>query len=197
MASVPAAHRPAVLSDLIPGARVRDAALVVGGAALTGLAAQVSFGWPVPWSGQTFAVLLVGAALGMNRAALSLALYALAGAAGVPWFADGTSGVISATTGGLLPSFGYILGFIVAAAIVGKLAERGGDRTVLRTVGTMVVGNVVIYAFGIPVLMATLDLGLGTALWEGAGKFLVGDGLKIALAAGLLPLAWKLAGPKR
>ncbi|GGK69025.1 biotin biosynthesis protein BioY [Planomonospora parontospora subsp. parontospora] len=187
MANASPVAQPAVLSDLIPGARVRDAALVVGGAALTGLAAQLAFPmWPVPVTGQTFAVVLVGAALGMNRAALSMALYMLVGIAGVPWFAGGASGF-----GG--PTFGYVLGFIAAAALVGRLAERGGDRTVARTVGTMVLGNLTIYAFGLPVLIATLGLGLGEALAAGVIPFLVGDAIKIAVAAGLLPAAWKLA----
>ncbi|GIH98910.1 biotin transporter BioY [Planobispora takensis] len=187
MANASSVARPAVLSDLIPGTRVRDVALVVGGAALTGLAAQLSFPmWPVPVTGQTFAVLLVGATLGMGRAALSMALYMAVGIAGVPWFAEGASGF-----GG--PTFGYVVGFIAAAAVVGKLAERGGDRTVARTVGTMVLGNLVIYAFGLPVLMATLGLGLGKALAVGVIPFLVGDAIKIAVAAGLLPAAWKLA----
>ncbi|MFJ2028949.1 biotin transporter BioY [Streptosporangium sp. NPDC087985] len=186
MVNASSVARPAVLSDLIPGSRVRDIALVLGGAALTGLSAQLTFPmWPVPVTGQTFAVVLVGAALGMNRAALSMVLYTLVGIAGVPWFAGGASGFGGAT-------FGYILGFIAAAALVGKLAEHGGDRTVLRTVGTMVFGNLVIYAFGLPVLIAVTGLDLGTALVEGAGKFLIGDALKIAVAAGLLPAAWKL-----
>ncbi|MFI6788531.1 biotin transporter BioY [Nonomuraea sp. NPDC050383] len=187
MASAPVSIRPAVLSDLLPGSRVRDVALVVGGAGLTGLAAQLTVPlWPVPVTAQTFAVLLVGAALGMNRAAASMALYLVAGIAGVPWFAGHSSG-----WGGA--SFGYVLGFIAAAAVVGKLAERGADRTVLGTVGTMALGNVIIYAFGLPVLVAVTGLDLGTALVEGAGKFLLGDAVKIAVAAGLLPLAWKLA----
>lgn len=188
MANASSMVRPAVLSDLIPASRVRDVALVVGGAALTGLAAQLSFpvpGSPVPVTGQTFAVVLVGAALGMNRAALSMALYMLAGVAGVPWFADGASGFAGA-------SFGYVLGFIAAAALVGRLAERGGDRTVPRTVGTMVLGNLVIYAFGLPVLIAVTGMDLSKAFAVGAGNFLLGDALKIAIAAGLLPAAWKL-----
>lgn len=188
MANASSMVRPAVLSDLIPASRVRDVALVVGGAALTGLAAQLSFpvpGSPVPVTGQTFAVVLVGAALGMNRAALSMALYMLAGVAGVPWFADGASGFAGA-------SFGYVLGFIAAAALVGRLAERGGDRTVSRTVGTMVLGNLVIYAFGLPVLIAVTGMDLSKAFAVGAGNFLLGDALKIAIAAGLLPAAWKL-----
>ncbi|GAA2889870.1 biotin transporter BioY [Streptosporangium fragile] len=190
MANASSVARPAVLSDLIPASRVRDIALVVGGAALTGLAAQLSFplpGSPVPVSGQTFAVVLVGAALGMNRAVLSMALYMLAGVAGVPWFAEGTSGFGGA-------SFGYVIGFIAAAAVVGKLAERGGDRTVLRTVGTMVLGNLVIYAFGLPVLIAVAQVDLATGLALGVLPFLLGDALKIAVAAGLLPAAWKLSG---
>ncbi|MEU0520045.1 biotin transporter BioY [Streptosporangium sp. NPDC006007] len=188
MANASSMVRPAVLSDLIPASRVRDVALVVGGAALTGLAAQLSFpvpGSPVPVTGQTFAVVLVGAALGMNRAALSMALYMLVGVAGVPWFADGASGFAGA-------SFGYVLGFIAAAALVGRLAERGGDRTVPRTVGTMVLGNLVIYAFGLPVLIAVTGMDLSRAFAVGAGNFLLGDALKIAIAAGLLPAAWKL-----
>lgn len=191
MTSSPMAIRPAVLSDLLPGSRVRDVALVIGGAGLTGLAAQLTFPtWPVPVTGQTFAVLLVGAALGMNRAAAGMALYLVAGIAGVPWFAGGSSGFVGAT-------FGYLLGFVVAAAVVGKLAERGADRKVLSTVGVMALGNVIIYAFGVPVLIAVTGFDLGTALLEGAGKFLVGDAIKIAVAAGVLPLAWRFARPSR
>ena len=182
------ASRPAVLSDLIPASRVRDALLVVGGAALTGLAAQLSVpvpGSPVPVTGQTFAVVLVGAALGLNRAALSMGLYVLAGVAGVPWFQGASHGFVGAT-------FGYLLGFVAAAALVGRLAERGGDRTVPRTLATMVLGNLVVYAFGLPVLMAVTGMDLGTALSKGVVPFLIGDALKIALAAGLLPAAWRL-----
>ncbi|MEV0969122.1 biotin transporter BioY [Microtetraspora glauca] len=190
MTEIATGVRPAVLSDLIPGARVRDAALVLGGAALTGLAAQLSFpipGSPVPVTGQTFAVVLVGAALGFNRAALSMGLYVLAGIAGVPWFTGGGHGPGGAT-------FGYLIGFVVAAALVGRLAERGGDRTPARTAGTMILGNLVIYAFGVPVLMAVTGMGLAPALAAGVVPFLAGDAVKIAVAAGLLPAAWKLTG---
>ena len=124
------ATRPrTTLADMLPGERVRDAVVVVLGAVLTGLAAQVSFhipGTPVPVTGQTFAVLLTGAALGFGRAALSMLLYMAAGIAGVPWYANHGSGF-----GG--PAFGYVVAFIGAAALVGWLAERGGDRTVART----------------------------------------------------------------
>jgi biotin transport system substrate-specific component len=183
-----AVARPAVLGDLVPGRLVRDVALVVGAAVFVGVAAQVSIpipGTPVPVSGQTFAVLLSGAALGLNRAALSMALYALAGVVGVPWFASGGSGWHFA-------SFGYVLGFVLAGAVVGALAARGGDRSPLRTVATMTLGTLLIYAAGVPWLMAMTHANLGQAFTMGVRPFLVGDALKVLLAAGLLPGAWHL-----
>ncbi|TQE22167.1 biotin transporter BioY [Streptomyces ipomoeae] len=176
-----------VLADLLPASRVRDVALVAGGAALTGLAAQISVpvpGSPVPVTGQTFAALLVGTALGAGRGVAALVLYALAGLAGVPWFAGGTSGV------GV--SFGYILGMILASAAVGALARRGADRSMLRMAGTMLVGETIIYAVGVPYLAATADISLSAAVALGLTPFLIGDALKAALAMGLLPTAWKL-----
>ncbi|GAB2906857.1 biotin transporter BioY [Streptomyces heilongjiangensis] len=176
-----------VLADLLPASRVRDIALVVGGAALTGLAAQIAVpvpGSPVPVTGQTFAALLVGTALGAGRGVASLALYALVGLLGVPWFANGTSGV------GV--SFGYILGMILASAAVGALARRGADRSVLRMAGTMLVGEAIIYAVGVPYLAATADITLASAVAAGLTPFLIGDALKAALAMGALPTAWKL-----
>jgi biotin transport system substrate-specific component len=183
-----AAARPAVLGDLVPGRLVRDVTLVVGAAAFVGMAAQISVpvpGTPVPVSGQTFAVLLSGAALGLNRSVISMVLYALAGALGVPWLAQGASGWHIA-------SFGYILGFILAGAAVGALAERGADRSPLRTVATMTLGTALIYAVGVPWLMAMTHADFGAALGMGVRPFLVGDALKVLLAAGLLPGAWKL-----
>ncbi len=182
-----AGHRP-VLADLVPGALVRDAVLVAGGAALTGAAAQLIIpvpGSPVPMTGQTFAALLVGAALGWKRGALSMALYLAVGAAGFGWFQDGSSGLFGA-------SAGYIVGFVFAGALVGALAGRGGDRTPLRMAGTMVVGNLVIYSIGVPWLMASLDVGLSAGLAKGVVPFLIGDALKIAVAAALLPGTWAL-----
>ncbi|MFI6008789.1 biotin transporter BioY [Streptomyces sp. NPDC051243] len=178
-----------VLADLLPASRVRDIALVVGGAALTGLAAQISVpvpGSPVPVTGQTLAVLLVGTALGAGRGFLSLALYALAGIAGVPWFADGTSGATA-------PSFGYILGMILASTVVGALARRGADRTVLRTAGAMLLGEAIIYAVGVPYLALATGMSASAAVAAGLTPFLIGDALKAALAMGALPTAWKLA----
>ena len=179
--------RRAVLADLVPGSLVRDVALVVAGAGLTGLAAQVALpvpGSPVPITGQTFAALLVGAALGWRRGGVSMALYLVAGVAGVPWFQGGASGTPA--------SLGYVVGFVLAGALVGHLAARGGDRTPLRTVGTMALGNLAIYACGVPWLMAAAGVGFDQALRLGVAPFLLGDALKIALAAGLLPAAWLL-----
>jgi biotin transport system substrate-specific component len=187
--SVVPVARPAVLADLVPGALLRDAALILGGAALTGLAAQLVVpvpGSPVPITGQTFGALLVGAGLGWRRGAASMLLYLVAGMAGVPWFQDGQSGWLGVTGG-------YLVGFAVAAVLVGFLASRGGDRTPLRTVGTMVLGNLVIYAIGVPWLMALTGFDLATAVDRGVVPFLIGDAVKILLAAGLLPGAWALA----
>ncbi|MET3983813.1 biotin transporter BioY [Streptomyces sp. PvR034] len=192
-ASVPttAAFRPgAVLADLLPASRVRDIALVVGGAALTGLAAQIAVpvpGSPVPVTGQTFAALLVGTAFGARRGFLSLALYALVGAAGMPWFANGTSGAGGA-------SFGYVLGMLLAATVVGALARRGADRSVVRTALTMAAGSAVIYAVGVPYLALSTGMSFGAAVAAGLTPFLIGDALKAVLAMGLLPAAWKLVG---
>ena len=187
-----AVAQPAVLADVwidrAEGARslARQAILVVGGAAFVGLAAQVAIPLPftpVPLTLQTFAVLLAGAALGSMRGIMAMALYAVAGIAGVPWFAEGSSGFA-------MPSFGYILGFIVAAGIVGRIAEHGATLTAWRTAGLMIVGNVVIYAVGVTWLKYAIDASWATALQLGVAPFLIGDVVKIALAAGLLPLTW-------
>ncbi|CAL9535388.1 biotin transporter BioY [Streptomyces sp. enrichment culture] len=178
-----------VLADLLPASRVRDAALVLGGAALTGVAAQIAVpvpGSPVPVTGQTFAALLVGTALGARRGVLSLAFYALAGLAGVPWFAQGASGFG-------MPSFGYVLGMVLAAALVGALARRGADRSVWRTAGSMLLGSAVIYAVGVPYLALATGMSASAAIAAGLTPFLIGDALKAALAMGLLPTAWKFA----
>lgn len=183
-----------VLADLLPAATrtrawVRDAVLILSGAVLTGLAAQLSLpvpGSPVPVTGQTFAVLAVGATLGASRGFLAQALYLLAGVAGVPWYAGGTHGAFGA-------SFGYVIGFPIAAAVVGALARRGADRGPLRTLGAMAVGSVLIYAVGVPWLAASSHLTLSAAISLGLVPYLLGDAIKAALAMGVLPTAWKLA----
>lgn len=178
-----------VLADLIPGARVRDAALVAGGAALTGIAAQISIHtWltPVPFTLQTMAVLLVGAALGPWRGAAALALYAVAGSLGVPWFANQAHGWAYA------PSFGYVVGFIAAAAAVGWLARRGGDRRVLSTALILVVGDIILLAIGTAWLAVDLGVSLSQAYLWGVQPFLIGDLIKLLVAALILPSAWRL-----
>jgi biotin transport system substrate-specific component len=152
-----------------------------------GIAAQVAIPLPftpVPLTLQTFAVLLAGAALGSLRGVASMGLYALMGVVGVPWFSEGSSGFSTA-------SFGYILGFILAAFIVGRLAERGASTTSIQTAALMVIGNLAIYAVGVTWLKFAIDSSWATALSLGVVPFLIGDAIKIALAAGLLPLSWK------
>lgn len=183
------ATRRLVLADLVPGTVARDVALVAGGCGLTAAAAQLQFTVPalspVPFTMQTFAVLLVGAALGPGRALASMTIYLAAGLAGVPWFAGGTSGYH-------LVTLGYLVGFAVAAVLVGELARRGGDRNPWRAAGTMLVGNLAVYAFGVPIMAAATGMSLSLALEKGAGVFLLPDAIKIVLAAGLLPATWAM-----
>jgi biotin transport system substrate-specific component len=174
---------------------LRAVLLVVGGAGLTALAAQLAWQapWsPVPYTGQTAAVLLVGTVLGSRMGTLSMALYVLAGAIGFGVFAGGASGLYD-THGALSATFGYLVGFIVAAGLVGFLAERRWDRSPLRAAGLMVLGNLVIYAIGVPVLAISLGMTTGDALWYGAIVFVPWDAFKVVVAAGLLPLAWRVA----
>ena len=186
-------RRELVLADLIPGTLVRDVLLVLGFAALTGLSAQISIRLPftpVPITGQTLAVLLGGMALGAPRAVLGMLAYLAIGLIGLPWFAGGAGGwaVVSSA------SFGYLLGFILAAAVVGWLAARGFDRGPLRVLLAMVFGNALIYLLGAAWLAVDLHLGVSQALSLGVTPFLLGDAIKAAVAMGLLPGAWRLAG---
>jgi len=174
-------------------AAIYNVALVIGGSFLIALFAQIAIGWPVPVTGQTFAVLMIGALFGARRASLSVLAYIAEGAAGLPVFAHGRSGflVLSGPTGG------YIIGFVVAAYIVGLLAEKGWDRRIGTTVLAMIFGNLVIYAFGLLwlcclILIIKLPVGSDRVLVEGLYRFIPGDMLKIALAAIVLPSGWKL-----
>jgi biotin transport system substrate-specific component len=187
--STAAAHplgRSGVLADLIPGALVRDTALVGGYAVAIALSSRLAVPLPftpVPITAQTFVVLLGAAALGVRRAGFGAALYLVLGLAGTPWFA---------VTGGA--TLGYILGFVLAAMVVGRLAARGADRSLAGTVGMMVAGNLVIYACGVSFLAFYLGVGPGRALALGAVPFLLGDLVKVLGAAVLLPAAWRFAG---
>ena len=182
-----ASPAPRVLADYAARTALAQIVLVFCGAAFVGIAAQVAIPLPftpVPLTLQTFAVLLAGAALGSLRGVASMALYALMGVVGVPWFSEGSSGFSTA-------SFGYILGFILAAFIVGRLAERGASTTPIHSAALMVIGNLAIYAVGVTWLKFAIDSSWATALSLGVVPFLIGDAIKIALAAGLLPLSWK------
>lgn len=145
---------------------------------------------PVPITGQTLGVLLVGASLGSALGAVSLALYLAQGAVGLPFFSGGDSGLeflrLSAATGG------YLWGFIASAAVVGALAERRWDRSIRSAIGEMFLGELVLYAIAIPWLMQALDVSFTKALELGFTPFVVGDTIKLLAAAGLLPLAWRV-----
>lgn len=199
--------RAATLSDVaVPwagGAQVatwaRAALLVVAGAGLTALSAQIAWQAPwttVPYTGQTAAVLLVGTVLGSRLGLASMVLYVAAGALGLGVFSGGSSGLFDAA-GALSGSVGYLAGFIVAAALVGRLAEHRWDRSPLRAAGLMVIGNLVIYAIGVPILAWTLGMSAGDALFYGAVVFMPWDAFKVLVAAGLLPLAWRALGSDR
>jgi biotin transport system substrate-specific component len=190
--STAAVVQPRVLADLVPRVRARDAALIVAAAALTALCAQISFylpGNPVPVTGQTFAVLLSGAALGANRGAAAMLLYILAGMIGMPVFADGAHGIdiVTGATGG------YLIGFLAAGWVVGRLAEARFDRKPVTALPLFLIGSAIIYAIGVPWLAVSADQSLGWAISNGFVDFIPGDLVKAAAAAGLLPLAWTLA----
>lgn len=190
---------PIVLSDLIPmprsmrHGRLRDVTLVVGGALFTALAAQVvvHLGFtPVPITGQTFAVLTVGGVLGARRAMASQVLYWVLGAIGLPFYADAASGWSTATGATL----GYFVGFVVASGLVGWFADRREDRHYVSSLSSFVFGSVVIYLFGALWLAFHLGIPVATgdknAMTLGVYPFLVGDAVKVALAAAVTPIGW-------
>ena len=186
--------KPTIVDRFIKRSLAADIALVVAGAALTAVAAQISIpAYPVPFTLQTLVVLLVGATLGSRRGILSLGLYAIAGLAGIPVFApksDGSHVVgIAAFVG---PTAGFIFGFVVAAFLVGLLAERKWSSNVLKTFVAFVVGSAVIYLIGIPVLASTAFKGDVAAAISFMVPFMVWDVVKAVIAAGLLPGAWLL-----
>lgn len=179
----------------LPRSAVVSILLVVAAAALTALAAQ----WrihlpftPVPITGQTFAVLLTGAGLGWKLGASGQLLYLAVGAAGAPVFSDASGGfdVIIGATGG------YLIGFVLAAGVVGWMAEHRQDRTFATMFTAFILGSAVIYVCGVTGLMISADMSVVAAVEAGVVPFLLGDLLKAAAAGILLPGAWKMLGDR-
>ena len=192
MSSLSLAPRRSVLADrVLPRSLAVDVALVVGGAALTAALAQVAIPlWPVPITGQTLAVLLVGSSLGAARGALSMVLYALVGALGAPIFSEASSGtgVLFGATGG------YIVGFVLAAAFTGWLAQRHWERGLVRGMLAFVAGSAVVFLVGLPWLQVSLGLTWPQTLAAGLTPFIVGGVVKAVIAALVLRGAWALVG---
>jgi biotin transport system substrate-specific component len=167
----------------------REIVLVLGGALLIALAAQIRIALPfspVPVTGQTFAVLLLGALYGRTRGVATVLAYLGLGAVGFPVFAGGAAGAARLVG----PTAGYLAGFVAAAFVVGALAERGWDRRPWTTAAAMVVGSLVIYAAG--VVWLSRFVGWDKVLATGVLPFLAGDAAKIVLATALLPVGWKV-----
>lgn len=166
-----------------------ETTLILTGSLLIALSAQVAVPLafsPVPVTGQTFAVLLIGALFGSRRGAATVIVYLIEGACGLPFFAErtGSAAILLGPTGG------YLIGFVGAAYLTGWLAERGWDRGLFSTAAAMVLGNMVIYITGLAWLSSFV--GLENVLALGLYPFVPGAIVKIALAAMLLPTAWKL-----
>lgn len=175
----------AVLADLLPRSLAIDIGQVAGFVVLLTLSARIIIPLPftpVPVTAQTLVVLGGAVALGATRATVGAAIYLLAGVGGVPLLASGGA------------TLGYVVGFVVAAACVGRIADRRRARTVIGVAATMVLGNLIVYAIGVPYLAHAAGLSLGAAVGAGVVPFLLGDLAKIALASALVPTAWNLLG---
>lgn len=208
LARVPPFERGLTLGDFLVPIRLGERAaawqrhllMIAAGVVIIAASAQVVIPLPftpVPITGQTFGVLFSAALLGFRRSLLTVGLYLLLGFVGLPIFAGWSSGLgkVATFADGVLalaPSGGYLLGFLLAAGLVGRLAELGWDRRIGGSIAAMFLGNVVIYLFGVPWLMAAASLDLWTGLEKGLYPFLIGDAVKLALAAGLLPAGWWL-----
>jgi len=182
--------RALTLSDVFMPQRalVRDALLVLGASVAIGLSAFVAIPLPftpVPLTLQTLVVLLAGITLGRRRGVLAVLVYIAQGLAGLPVFAGGGVGMARL----LGPTGGYLVGFVLAAGLVGWLAEKGWDRKVRSALGALALGTVVIHGAG--ALWLATFVGLPAALVQGVLPFLVGDAMKIAAATTTLPLAWR------
>lgn len=189
-----------VFADTLPVEKLKahawlyDSFLVLGGSFLMALSAQIAIPLPfspVPITGQTFAILVVGILLGKRRGTAAVLAYLMEGAIGLPVFAGGAAGIAKI----LGPTGGYLVSFLPAAYLVGYLAEKGWDRKVSTTFLVMILGNIVIFGFG--ALWLAKFVGLNQAFSLGILPFLAGDVVKIGLAAFVLPGAWKLLGEKK
>ena len=196
--------RPTLADRIFSRGIVTDLVLIAAGAALTSVLAQIAIPMvPVPITMQTFAVLFVGASLGAVRGALSMGLYLVIGLLGLPVFAPNADHSHTVGVTALVgPTGGYLVGFILAAAFVGWLAQREWDRKWLGTLVAFVAGSLIIYAVALPWLFVVLNNlhvpnPVQATLAGGFYPFLIGDSLKALLAAGLLPLTWRLIGPGR
>ncbi|EWS79862.1 biotin transporter BioY [Brachybacterium phenoliresistens] len=189
------ARRPVLADAVLPRATwLTDLALVLGGAAFVALLAQVTIPLPiVPITGQTLAVIVVGASLGARRGAAALVTYLLAGLAGAPVFAGLTGSIAAVAT----PSFGFILGFIPAAFVAGAFAERSWDRRSWKAFLGFVAASIVPFLLGVPYMAMILNVVLGAQydlagiLQVGVTPFILGGLVKAAIAAVLIPLAWR------
>jgi biotin transport system substrate-specific component len=184
---------PTLAGTLWPETRtlplIRNATLALLGSVLMWLSAKVQVPlYPVPITMQTLAVLVLGVAYGARLGAATMILYLLEGAIGLPVFAGGWTegGGIHLLYG---PTGGYLIGFVVAAGVCGRLAERGWDRQIATAAGAMVIGNLIIYALGLTWL--AIQIGLADAIKYGILPFLNGDALKIVLGTCALPIAWR------
>lgn len=188
-----ATHSNTISAVVLPRRATATLALMMGFAILTALAAQIRIvlpGTPVPITGQTFAVLMTGAVLGSWAGAGSQMIYVTLGLVGLPVYAGGNGGFEYATGA----TFGYLVGFIAAAWVIGRLSERGQDRNVWSAIPAFLTGNAVIYLFGVTWLWWSVEAisTMQEAIVAGFAPFVIGDLLKIALAGVLLPLAWRL-----
>ena len=185
--SIAQARNVTIIDNVISRSRVSDVALVLVGVLLTALAAQVQIpALPVPFTLQTLAVLVIGATYGASRGAITMGAYALVGVLGFPVFAGGASGVavIFGATGG------FILGFVFAAALIGRLAELNWSSDAVRMFVSYVLGSVVIYAIGVPVLAMSAFASDLIAAMTYMLPYLIWDAVKAVIAAALLPTAW-------
>jgi biotin transport system substrate-specific component len=179
--------RPTIADRVFARGLPMDIALIAAGAGLTAIAAQVAIPlWPVPITGQTLAVLLVGSVLGALRGTLAMVLYAVLGIVGLPVFSDAKHGMNII----LGPSGGYIIGFIFAAALTGWLAQRAWDHRIIGAFLSFTAGTVITFAIGLPWLAASLQLTLEQTLQGGLYPFIIGGAVKALLAAGIISFAW-------